>query len=400
MNLSRTKLIIRIVVGTLILGAVGFFMYLNLKPSTPTLSPTGQPGVSGGAAPGIAGAPAGAPAAPTPQNPAPESFPVTANPSQRLTRLTDFAVVAPSLNKSGDKIVFYKKDGGDLYAADFDGKNQSKISNITIVGLLDALWSPARDRAAVSYLDGTAIKSFLHIGTSSVAVLPTNITSIAWSPDGKSLAYTHANGQLLELIISDSAAKNPRTLFRTPVRDARISWPASDRITFATPASGIAEGYVFSYTRSTGAFEKIFGPAYGLAALWSPYDTRIVASYTPRGGERLLTRTLNPFDQERKDSRELPIQTFSEKCVFAGKQELWCAVPRTLTSIKPLPDLYLSGEFNSSDRIVAIDLIKNTTEELFNENDFDMSALIAAPEKNYLFFVSRRDGTLWSLKLK
>ncbi|MFY9463359.1 MAG: hypothetical protein WAP52_04215, partial [Candidatus Sungiibacteriota bacterium] len=66
----------------------------------------------------------------------------------------------------------------------------------------------------------------------------------------------------------------------------------------------------------------------------------------------------------------------------------------------PLPDRYLSGEFNTSDRIVAVDLIKNNVEELFNENDFDMTDLIAAAEKNYLFFVNRRDGTLWSLKLR
>jgi len=399
MNLSRTKLIIRIAAGLLILGGVGFFMYLNIRPSAPA-GQTAQPGVSGGIAPGIGGTPAGAPRVTPPQNPAPETFPVAANPNQRLTRLTDFSVIAPSLNKTGDKILFYKKDGGDLFSADFDGKNQAKISNITIVGLLDAVWSPARDRAAVSYLDSNTVKSFLHIGTSSVAVLPTDITSVAWSPDGKSLAYTRQNTGALELVISDGAAKNPKTIFRTPVRDARISWPSANIIIFATPASGIAEGYIFSYTRSSGIFEKIFGPAFGLQTLWSPVDTRMIASYTPRGGDRILTKILNPYDTERKDSRELPVQTFSEKCVFAGKQELWCAVPRALTGAFPMPDRYMTGEFNSSDRIVKIDLIKNSVEELFNENNFDASNLVAAAEKNYLFFVSRRDGTLWSLKLK
>lgn len=399
MNLSRTKLIIGIVVGILALGGVGVFMYLNIRPSVPA-APTGQPSVSGGIAPSVTSPPAIAPSATPLQNPAPESFPVAANPSQRLTRLTDFSVIAPSLNKSGDKILFYKKDGGDLFAADFDGKNQTKISNITIVGLIDAIWSPTRDRAAISYLDGATVKSFLHIGTSSVAVLPTDITSIAWSPDNKSLAYTRPNEGVLELIISDAGAKNPKTVFRTQVLDARISWPTPDHIVFATPASGVAEGYLFSYTRSSGAFEKIFGPAYGLQALWSAFDAHSIISSTPRGGERLLTKSLNPFDPERKDSHDLPIQTFSDKCVFAAKQELWCAVPRALAGIAPLPDQYMSGEFNSSDRIVKIDLIKNSVEELFNENDFDISNLIAVPEKNYLLFVSRRDGTLWSLKIK
>jgi len=399
MNLSRAKLIIGITAGLLALGAVGVFWYRGISPSAPA-GPTGQPGVSGGVAPGIGGAPAGAPLAAPPQNPAPESFPVAANPAQRLTRLTDFSVISPSLDKSGDKILFYRKDGGDLYAADFDGKNQAKISNITIVGLMNAIWSPIRDRAAISYLDNDTIKSFLHIGTSSVAVLPTDITSIAWSPDGKSIAYARRNGDMLELIISDPGAKNPKTIFRTPILDAKISWPVPDRIVFATPASGVAEGYIFSYTRSSGLFEKIFGPAFGLQALFSAFEPRAVVSSTPRGGDRISSRILNPYDPERKDSREIPVATFSEKCAFAEKQELWCAVPRTLAGAVPLPDQYLSGQFNSSDRIVKIDLVKNSMEELFNENDFDVGNLVPAPEKNYLFFVSRRDGTLWSLKIK
>lgn len=402
MSLSRTKLMIRIVIGMLILGGIGIFMYLNLKPSAPALAPTGQPGVSGGAVPGLGGAPMGVstPRTAPPQNTAPESFPVAAAPGQVLTRLTDFSVIAPSLNKSGDKILFYKKDGGDLYAADFDGKNQTKISNITIVGLMDAVWSPARDRAAVSYLDGATIKSFLHIGTSSVAVLPTDITSIAWSPDGKSLAYTLSNAGVLDLVVSDAGGKNQKTIFKTPVRDARIVWPSADRIVFATPPSGFAEGYLFAYARSTGAFEKIFGAVYGLQTLWSPYDTRAVISYTPRGGDRILAKTINPFDPERKDARDLPSPTLADKCAWAGKTELWCAVPRDWTGSAPLPDHYLTGEFNSADRILKIDLTKNTAEELFNENLFDVSSLIAVPQKNYLFFVSRRDGTLWSLKIK
>jgi hypothetical protein len=396
MNLSRTKIIIASVAVLIIFGGAALWLYGRIGPATP-IPPQEQPGVSGGTAPGGG---ASLPPQAVPQNPAPESFPVAANPAQRLTRLTDFAVVAPSLNKSGDRILFYKKDGGDLYAADFDGKNQTKLSNITIVGILDAVWSPARDRAAVSYLDGDTIKSFLHIGTSSVAVLPAGITSAAWSPDGKSLAYTRHNGGDLELTISDAGAKNGKVVFRTPLPDARITWVSADRIVFATPPSGLAEGYLFAYSRASGSFERIFGPVYGLMARWSPYDTRMMASYTPRGGGRVFTRVVNPLDPAPKDSRELPATTLADKCVFAAKEELWCTIPRTLDGALPLPDRYLAGEFASSDRIVRIDLIKNNTEEIFDENDFDIGDLVADAAKNYLFFVNRRDGTLWSLRLQ
>lgn len=399
MNLSRTKLIIGILIGALTLGAVGFLWYSSTTPSTPAGS-TGQQGISGGVAPGKTSVPVVPRLEQSPASTAPVSTSTPVNPAQRLTRISDFPVVAPSLNKTGDKILFYKKDGGDLFSADFDGKNLAKISNITIVGLIDAVWSPVRDRAAVSYLDGDTVKSFLHIGTSSVAVLPTNITSIAWSPDGKSLAYAKQNAGSLDLIISDAAAKNARTVFRAPVLDARITWVAPDRIIFITPPSGMAEGYIFSYARSTGAFEKLFGPLFGLEVLFSPYESRMAASYTSRGGDHVALRVLNPFDPERKDARALDSATLAEKCVFGAKQELWCAVPRNLADAGPLPDQYLTGEFNSSDRIIRIDLAKNEAAEIFNEQNFDMSNLVLAKNKSRLLFVSRRDGTLWSLKLQ
>lgn len=401
MSLSRTKLIITILIGALILSAVGLFVYGNLTPPTPA-APTGQRGISGGVAPGSSNKPAiTLPPNEIPASTTPVSVSASpANTAQRLTRIADFPVIAPSLNKTGDKVLFYKKDGGDMYSANFDGKNLTKISNITIVGLMDAVWSPVRDRAAVSYLDGDTVKSFLHIGTSSVAVLPTDITSIAWSPDGKSLAYTKQNAGSLDLIISDAAAKNARTVFRTLVLDARITLVAPDRIVFITPSSGMAEGYIFLYTRSTGAFEKIFGPLFGLEVLFSPYEPRMAASYTSRGGDHVALRVLNPFDPERKDSRALGVATLAEKCMFGGKQELWCAVPRNLAGVIPMPDQYLTGEFNLSDRIVKIDLAKNEAAEIFNEQNFDISNLILAKNKNYLLFVSKRDGTLWSLKLQ
>src|SRR5712691_6268 len=74
---------------------------------------------------------------------------------QILLPLTDFPVIGPTVNKNSDKALFYKKDGGAMFNVDFTGK-QEKVSNITIVGLIDALWSPNKDRAEVFYIDNDA----------------------------------------------------------------------------------------------------------------------------------------------------------------------------------------------------------------------------------------------------
>ncbi|OHA04259.1 MAG: hypothetical protein A3J58_00820 [Candidatus Sungbacteria bacterium RIFCSPHIGHO2_02_FULL_52_23] len=400
MNLSRKKLLIYLGLGLLVMGVIGFFIWRSIRPAPPAIPAGGGGGVSGGMIP----YPEDVPSPPTGGLPGatstPESQAVPGRPAARLIRITDFPVVSPSLNRDETKILFYKKDGGDMFSADLNGASQKKISNLTILGLMEAVWSPARDRAAILYLDGNTVKSFLHIGTSSVAVLPSDITSASWSPDGKSLAYTRREGDLLALSIADSGGRAPRTVLRVPVPDARIAWADADRVTFITPASGLAEGYIFSHSRRAGTFQKIAGPTFGLMATWSPFSARAVLSSTAEGGVGMTTKVLNPFDPDRKDQVQLDIATFAEKCVFVAVQELWCAEPRSLESMAPLPDLYLTGEYNSSDRIVRIDLIKNTVEDILNQDNFDAVNLTLTKDKNYLFFVNRHDGTLWSLKLK
>ncbi|TSD05025.1 MAG: hypothetical protein Greene071436_8, partial [Parcubacteria group bacterium Greene0714_36] len=55
---------------------------------------------------------------------------------------------------------------------------------------------------------------------------------------------------------------------------------------------------------------------------------------------------------------------------------------------------------NPSDRIVAIDRMTRAISPVFDEGNFDMANLLATKDKKRLFFVNRRDGTLWTLKLQ
>lgn len=387
------KKIVYLALGVLLLAVIGFVLYRLLAPGAPAeqgtpTSITGRP---------IGGAPAGgAPAGgePTGTLPLPD-LPSIAE--QKLVRLTDFAVIAPSLNKPEDKILYYQKDGGKLFASGFRGGEPEKLSNLTVVGLTEAIWAPTRDRAAVFYLDSSAVKGFLHIGTSTVALLPSDITSAAWSPDGKSFTYTRKEGDALALTLADAGGKNPRTIFKTPIPDARIDWIDANRIAFNTAPSGLAEGYAFAYSHVSGAFQKVLGPVFGLQTLWSPAASRALISSTPRGGSRA---TLAAYDPSRRESDRLSVATFADKCAWGSEEEIWCAVPRSLADTALLPDQYLTGEIHTSDRIVRIGLKTGVPEEIFDEGDFDMENLLLTTDKKNLFFVNRVDGTLWSLRLQ
>lgn len=398
-SLENKKQIIYIGAGILILGVLGFLAYnyffggTTVEPADQNVGVSGRlPQLDGNASEGaLTGGPQEL------QNLKPgESFDVT--PEQRIYRITDFPVVSPSLNKTGDKLLFYKKSGGDLISSDFSGGTQEKISNITIVGLMEALWSPARDRSAAFYIDGETKKGFLHnVADYSVAVLPQNIKSFSWSPDGKSIAYLVRNGDELELILADASGKNPRVIFRTPILDSVIKWITADKIAFGQSPSGLSEGFIFQYSRSSGTFSKVLGSLYGLSAIWYPNGTKMLESHTSFNGKRPL---VSLRDNSGKEILSLGVATISEKCEFADQNTAYCAVPSYILPQWTLPDEYYRGETRTSDALIFIDANKKTAVNVLPEMNFDMANLVIASDKTMLFFVNKTDGTLWGIKLK
>lgn len=394
-SLQQKKLIIYVCVTLLLIGGALLFVYYGLGTKIVKIPQIFQQIVGRIPVSIPTPAPVTPPITPTPtQSGTPSTLPI----EQKLLQLTDFPIVSPSLMATGDRIMFYKKDGGDLFASDFDGRKREKISNLTIVGLLEALWSPRKDRAAITYLDDETLKTFLHIGTSSVIALTQNIQSSAWSPDGKSFAYVTPRGDRLDLVIADAAGKNQKTVFSTPVTDASIRWATSDKILFTTAPSGLAEGYSFVFFRAQGVFNRLLGPLFGLQILPSPDGARLLSSLTDLSGK-------NPVVSIRDAAGKLifttDIHTIADKCIWAGAKKLYCAVPKTIPRETLWPDDYLRGEINTSDRISALDLETKSQEELFGEEDnFDISNLIITKDEKTLFFVNRIDGTLWRLKLK
>lgn len=314
----------------------------------------------------------------------------------KLVQLTDFPVSSFAFNTKEDRIIFYKKEGGNMFSYDFSGKIKDKISNITIVGIFDVAWNPAQDRRVVSYLDQETIKSFVHIATSAVALLPQQIKSQSWSPDGKSLAYLAENNTRINLVIADAAGKNQKNIYTTPLRDARIQWVTQDRIIFETAPSGVAEGFVFSFSRNNGNFNKLI-KGFGVTSKWSPGGALALVSQTNAQGKNIA---LSVYDSAGEELFNPNLATFSEKCFWLAVKKAYCAVPRNNQSNITWPDEYLRGEINTADKIVTMDMEKNDVREIFSEENFDISSLMVTKDEKYAVFIDRADGTMWSIKLK
>jgi len=275
---------------------------------------------------------------------------------------------------------------------------QDTISALTVIGILDAPRSTGeRDRSAIFYLDQESVKSFLHIGTSSVALLPENITSFSWSPDGKQLAYTAREGQGDRVVVADRFAKNQKIIAQVPLFDASVSWITANTLILTTAPSGFGEGFTFSLPSNGGTLHALVGPRFGLQANWSPDGTRGLMSSTRRGGGAL---TLSWFDVKKEEAHLLPIVTIADKCAWATTKKVYCAIPRDTYPNAVWPDDYLRGALHTVDQIIAVNLDDGTTENILNQGTFDITDLIVSAKDDYLAFVNRTNGTLWRVKMK
>lgn len=399
--LTRKKRIIYITLTLIVaLSAAGFYLWRSVSPAAPPAKEEPQ-GVIERIFGRIFGTPALLPPPPTlpprvATPPPPTSEELEVNEQKQLLQLTDFAVVSPSLDAKETRILFYKKEGGDMMASPFHSTVPEKLSHITIVGLLEGIWAPKKGRALLRYLDREEVKSFLHVGTSTVVLFPFNVQSFSWSPSGTQIAYTLRTDDGLDLVTADASGKNARTIFHTPLVNTHIQWVTADEIVFTTTPSSMAEGHAYIYRPSSGAFTKILGPFYGLMVRFSPDGTHALFSHVERGGKNL---TLFSYDARTGRSIDLGIATLPEKCAWAGADALYCAVPRTVAT-EQWPDQYLRGENASLDKIVRITLKDTNITTIFDEGAYDMQDIFLTSDENILGFVDRRDGTLWRVKLK
>ncbi|GEM_PF-6870343 len=402
-DLSQKKLIIYIGLGIVLFGAgtlvTYFFLFRGIgapaEPKEPEPVSENIPGFPE-AGPGIGKDPRFGTGNIQPGSN--QEIPVAPGIRTRLFPVADLASLGAGLSRAEDKIYYFKKDGGELTSFSFPAGTGESLSTITIVGIMDALWSPARDRAIVSYMDGTIAKSFLFkaIGTSSVATLPTGVRSSAWSPTGSSLGYlTEKDGETL-LSTADSSGKNQKTIFRTPIREITLSWPLPEKFALQTNPSGVVPGYIFIFTRASGELTRFLGPLNGLTSLWSPKGGKFLVGSTNAAGKSL---SLAIRDSSGKEIFRSDLQTLPEKCAWASEEKVYCAVPRGIPQDAILPDDYNRGELNTNDRLIAIDLKTKIVSGIFNDGGYDMADIAVTKDEKYLFFTDRITGKVWGVEV-
>ena len=189
-------------------------------------------------------------------------------------------------------------------------------------------------------------------------------------------------------------------ILSTRMKDLIVEWPATNIYLRERP-SGLAQSTLYSLNPASRALNKVISDVYGFSVKWSTKGDKLLYSKTSPKGESI---GIFVADSNGTNEKATGISTFAEKCIWSQDvRYIFCAIPKNIKDARVSPDDFYKGTFVGDDEFYKINV---TTGEKINilgdENltmSYDANDLFLSPQEDYLFFVNKGNGLLYSIEL-
>ena len=296
---------------------------------------------------------------------------------------------------------YIERQTGHVFEIGPQGENPARLTNTTIPKIFDAIWSPDTSRALLRYTENESLRTVsatFQASTTRISPLPlTASAAFAPSPLTK-LAFFVSDTSGGRVRTAESDGSRPTDILTTPFPDFLISWPDKNTLSLSSRPSGTTDGFLYSYTLDTKRLSKVAGSIPGLEVLWSPDMRRIV--FSSYDTQSRLPR-LSVMDIKTRAIQDLETTAMASKCAFSVRNTntLYCG----LTTNPPAglyPDEWLQGALVMNDDLWKIDLTTLEKTKLGADRVFDVIRPRVSPDERFLYFVDKKNNSLWSYKLK
>jgi len=336
----------------------------------------------------------------------------------RLQRVSAVPAAGAAVYRNGEEAVvrYIERGSGNVYEYQPVSQKSSRLTNKTLPKIYEALWTGNPDRLLIRYLkDGAETVQTFEVlldpasGTTTgnslrdvtASFLEQNIRDIAVSPKGDRLFYLAGGSAGVAGIVSSTDGRQRERIFESNLVGWLADWPAENVITLTNSPTAGGAGFLYFLNPRSGLLSKVLGGLPGLTTLTNG-DAGAVLLASSEGS----SVKFSAFDVKTGESKDLPVRTLPEKCVWSKLQKhvVFCAVPKTLP-FAVYPDFWYQGRVSFDDEIWKINTATGAPEALFSAADrdyrpFDAIGLTLDPKEEYLVFSDKKDLTLWLLKTK
>jgi hypothetical protein len=297
-------------------------------------------------------------------------------------------------------IRYIDRASGNVYSYKVRAQSSTRLSNKTVPGVQTASWVSDGSLALTQYLSKEGAAE--HVETYALPALgeggyflEQDLGEVLVSASSSVFSLvTNSSGSIGTLSKADGSGAH--TAFSSTLSQLLVHFSGKGLVATTKASAGIP-GYAFSID-SKGAFTRILGALNGLSALPSPSGKSILFSYVDQGAIHLAVLTV-----ATQTVTQLPVATFTEKCVWASDENsIFCAVPKALSGT--LPDDWYQGAVTFSDRIWQINLSSRLATlvvdpSLVAKTDMDIQNLTLDPKTSVLVFMNRTNEALYAYSL-
>ncbi|MFA5933994.1 MAG: hypothetical protein WC795_02115 [Candidatus Paceibacterota bacterium] len=309
---------------------------------------------------------------------------------------------------------YVEQETGHVLESFVDRNDERKVSNTTIPRIYEAFFGDKGDSVIFRYLndDDRTIESFTGslppttLGGDELpefkgSLLPQNIPWLSISPDTTHFFYLlNFNSGIIGTTALINGEKKSQ-IFNSEFTEWLPQWVNLKTIALTTKPSASAPGFLYSLDTGTRAFTRVLGNISGLTTLVSPDGKQVLYSVSSNNDINLRL-----YDVGSRTVETVSLKTLPEKCVWAKNNiNIYCGVPNFLPNA-PYPDDWYQGTISFSDALWKIDSSSGNT-TIVTSPEFELggasidivSPMLSAKE-NYIFFLNKKDQSLWSYALE
>ncbi|MCI0565814.1 hypothetical protein L0Y46_01310 [bacterium] len=302
---------------------------------------------------------------------------------------------------------FLTRERGHIFEARMDDTRLRRVTNTTIPQIYQAMWTNSEENLVLRYLENgteqveTLLARIIPAeeggaeGRVEGILLPQGVEEIAVDEEGGEIFYLLPQGNGVVGYITDINASKQKKVFESPITEWIPQWTKSGDIILTTKPSANILGHAYFLDVKNGELERILGNEPGMTALVNPDGTRAIVSRNTRGGFETLI-----YDIKEATLDPIGIKTLSEKCVWSRVDAtiVYCGIPVSIPR-GDYPDSWYQGAIVLSDGLWRIDTELGTVKFLLSLNEVDIASLSISPNDEFLYFINKRDLSLWSYEL-
>lgn len=319
--------------------------------------------------------------------------------------------VAPPEIELATALRYVDRTTGNVFQTFADKIEEVKFSTTTIPKIYEAFFGKSTN-VVLRYLKGNQIIQ-TYVGTLPKEVLggdttvanelkgyflAENITEVSVSPDAQKIFYLLNMGDGVVGTVVNLVDAKKTQVFSSAFTEWLTQWPTPNTITFTTRPDSSVQGFIYAFNLTTKSFTRVLGEVNGLTTLTSPSGKMVLS------GDNFLTLSL--YHTDTKTTEAVGVKTLPEKCVWeSGNVFIYCAVPK-IGGRGDYPESWYKGLVSFSDQIWRVNTETGNATVLIDPalvpggEEIDGIKLSLAPDGRYLFFVNKKNSSLWELDLK